>query len=125
MGKKKTCLQDGCLQVHDRDVPQEAERRDALPAEDQVLALQAADKGPPCPQVNPSRQGQEAGIQEQTGLRDTVSRCAVVDARGQLPRDALTANPSPLVPSKNRSQRGTSNPLPRSAWAVDSRVCAC
>merc|ERR1712111_198305 len=68
--KMKTYLQDGCLQVHDRDVPQEAERRDALSAEDQVLALQAADKGPPRPQVNPSRQGQEAGIQEQTGLRD-------------------------------------------------------
>merc|ERR1711862_471299 len=67
--KKKTC-QDGCVQVHDRDVPQEAERRDALPAEDPLLALQAAHKGPPCTKVDPPRQGQEAGIQEQTRLRD-------------------------------------------------------
>merc|ERR1711973_438187 len=69
MGKKKTC-QDGCVQVHDRDVPQEAERRDALPAEDPVPALQAAHQGPPRPEVHPSRQGQEAGIQEQARLRD-------------------------------------------------------
>merc|ERR1711962_425657 len=69
VSKKKTC-QDGCVQVHDRDVPQEAERRDALPAEDPVLALQAAHQGPPRPEVHPPRQGQEAGIQEQARLRD-------------------------------------------------------
>merc|ERR1712079_325309 len=33
--------------------------------------------------------------------------------------------PIPLVPSKNRSQRGTSNPLQRSVSAVDSRVSVC
>merc|ERR1712088_1002054 len=81
-------LQDGCLQVHDRDVPQEAERCYALPAEDQVLALPSAHKGSSCTKVN-------------------------------------SASQRPLVPSKNKSQRGTCNPLLRSASAVDSRVFVC
>merc|ERR1712076_36207 len=100
-------LQDGCLQVHDRDVPQEAERCYALPAEDQVLALPSAHKGPSCTKVNSARQGQEAGIQEQARFR-------------HLPYCYAS-----WWPSKNKSQRGTCNPLLRSASAVDSRVFVC
>ena len=59
--------QDGSLQVHVRALPKEAERCDALPAQDQVLAIPPAGSRPQGSQVHQARQGQEARLQEQAG----------------------------------------------------------
>ena len=59
--------QDGGVQVHDRAVPQEAERRAAVPAPRPLLAVPPAHQGPPMPQVHQARQGQAPRLQEQAG----------------------------------------------------------
>ena len=60
-------LQHGGVQVHDRAVPQEAERRAAVLAPRALLAVPPADQDPPLPQVHQARQGQAPRLQEQAG----------------------------------------------------------
>ena len=59
--------QDGGVQVHDRAVPQEAERRAAVPSARPLLAVPPAHQGPPLPEVHQARQGQAPRLQEQAG----------------------------------------------------------
>ena len=65
--KRLAGLQHGSVQVHDRAVPQEAERRAAVPAARALLAVPPAHQGPPLPQVHQARQGQAPRLQEQAG----------------------------------------------------------
>merc|ERR1712066_1020710 len=77
-------LQDGSVQVHDRAVPQEAERCAALLAAYPLLAVSPAYQSPPLPQVYQARQGQASRLQEQAGLRHLPHRHA--PRRTQAPR---------------------------------------
>ena len=84
-------LQDGCVQIRVRALPQEAERCHEISAQDQVLAVPPTHQGkydlgtfdpcltlnflgPPCSQAYQTRQGPPSWIQGQAGIRHLQDR---------------------------------------------------